>query len=303
MVTNNLQTQLQSFHPQKVMHLKDELDKKHPNLYNGSYIITEKFEGWDTSIMYDGDKFLPILSSRGRPIPALQWVTDILNKRNWDLHQPFILKAEAYIEETPFEILNGLLNRSKGNCECKDVVFKVHDIIYICLTPDMALTRLMQIDLMLDYINLPNILHPIPVLATTVYKNDLWTEIFQEVTERGGEGIVAKRSCSLYQQGKRNSDLLKMKLECTVDTLAIRLELGVGKKGYKSTTLVSKRANGTEIRTVLSNHEMLSQIVENPNYILGKVVQLKGMYEYEDGQLKEPVFQYIRGDKKPDEID
>jgi len=143
----------------------------------------------------------------------------------------------------------------------------------------------------------------LPILHVGQYHLPTWQHYFEQIANDGGEGIVAARENSLYLPGKRTADLIKLKLECTIDALGDRVEEGVGDKGYPSYTLVSKRKNGTEIRTVLSKHSDQDLYKANPLYFTNKVVQLKAMEEYEDGQLRQPVFQFIREDKHISEID
>lgn len=287
--------------PQKVLHLKDELAKKNPKL-SGLYQITEKFEGWDTFIYFDGLRFHNPISSAGREIPSLKWVGDILTLNSkWLKKEPFWIRAEAYCEDTPFAILNGLLNKSVGDCYFKDVVFKAHDLIPVN-NPPKAIARyelLQEVCKVISY----NLIQPVETLYIGNYDEKIWKYYFERVTSEGGEGIVGKRLEGLYMPGKRNSDILKLKLECTKDCLADRMEIGQGEKGNTSYTLVSKRKNGTEIRTVIAKHTDIANYLADPSYFIGRVIQIKAMEEYEDGQLRQATFQHIRHDKLPSEID
>lgn len=290
-----------TFKPQKVQHLKDALALKTPKIY-GDYIVTEKYEGWDTSIYYDGSKWHNPLSSAGREIPAFEWVAAWLNKYSFTSHKgAFVVKAEAYLFDTPFEILNGIFNRSVGAYLCKEVAFMVHDIVF--LTKQLtAHERVILKEQMIHSIG-TRLFFDVKARYIGEYNKDIWQKLFDEIAEAGGEGIVGKRLASVYQQGKRNADLLKLKLECTRETLAIAVEKGVGKKGNDSYTIVSKRSNGTLIRTVMAKHSDIDKYLKDENYIIGKVIQVKAMQEYDDLQLRQPVFQYVRHDKLPSEID
>jgi ATP-dependent DNA ligase len=286
-----------NFKPQKVQHLKDALKLKTPKI-QGDYLITEKIEGWDTTIFYDiaSKTWYPPISSRGNRIPSLLWTVDLFNKLPKPNHSCF-LKAEAYRANTPFHILNGILNRSVGNFSFKDVEFHFHDLVYINKQED-ALTRYMNLQALVQQTEHFNIL---TILAITPYHNELWNYHFEQVANKGGEGIVAKRADSYYSFGKRNSDLLKLKLEEEVDCLAVRLEEGIGEKGNYSLTLISKRKNGTKIRTVISKHEDQLRFTTTPSEVIGKVITIKCMEQYEDGNLRQPVFSCIRSDKSNDD--
>jgi len=283
---------------QKVLHLKEELKKKNPKL-QGNYLITEKFEGWFVYVPYDAitKTWGSPISSAGRLIPSMEHTSAWFNK----LPKPNIsgmLIAEAYIPEIPFQIMNGYFNRSVGNYKCDEVIFKCHDFIRYGYNYNAA-DRYIELAKLLDYENNPNEdkIHRVPLLAVTTYNKDLWNLHFNKVIDKGGEGIVAKRETSLYAYGKRNADLLKLKLECTVDCLAIAVEIGTGEKGNLSVTLVSQRKNGIKIRTVINSHKYQKILIETPEVIIGKVVTIKAMEEYPDKQLRQPVFMYPRPDK------
>ena len=290
---------------QKVLHLKNALELKKPKL-QGEFILTEKIEGWFVKIHFDSklNIWYAPTSSANRVIPSMTWSVQLFNQLPKPKEDCFLI-AEAYLEDTPFEILNGIFNRSTGNFSCKEVIFKLHDLIYKSNTLT-AYQRQKELKELLRWNNISVLkehLHQLPILLAAPYHEGLWKEQFENVISNGGEGIVAKRTCALYSHGKRNTDLLKLKLECTVEALADRLEEGIGEQGFPSLTLVSKRKNGTEIRTVIGKHEDQSKFRANPYIVIGKVVQLKAMQEYPDGQLRQPVFQFIREDKLPSEID
>jgi bifunctional non-homologous end joining protein LigD len=142
----------------------------------------------------------------------------------------------------------------------------------------------------------------LPVIAYEKYDSDSWQKHFEVIANRGGEGIVAKRDTSIYMVGKRNSDLLKLKLELTVDCLGVALEETVGDKGNSGLVLVSQRKSGVLVRTVIGKHVDQELFRKDKYNVIGKVVQVKAMEEYADGQLRQPVFQHVRHDKKASEI-
>ena len=287
---------------QKVLHLKDELAKKKPKL-EGNFLVTEKIEGWYVKIHYKQELgvWLPPLSSSHRVIPSLRWTIELFHRLPQPREDCYII-AEAYIEETPFHILNGIFNRSIGNHSCLNVVFKAHDIIFPNKPELTAATRYTLLSSILTEGAVKNI-QLLPIIYQGYYDKDIWQREFEIIANRGGEGIVAKRDTGIYSPAKRNSDLLKLKLECTVDLLAVRLERTVTEKGNLSLTLVSQRANGIEVHTVINKHEDQEKFIADSTTIIGKVVEIKAMEEFEDGQLRQAVFKCIRHDKTITEID
>lgn len=289
------------FKPQKVLHLADELKKKNPKLA-GEFMISTKLDGWLVAMQYT-----PLagwsypLSSRGRIIPSLKHLLTAAIKELPKPYSSVTLIGEVIIRDTPFHITNGILNRSVGDCLAYDAEIFFHDLIFSNLPNQTALARYEVLGIFLpkesDYF------HRLELHSVAKYEDKLWRNIFQSLTDTGEEGIVAKRVDSIYSPGKRNSDLLKLKLESSFDCLAIRLEESIGEMGMDGLTLVSKRANGTEIRTIIGKHSDKKMFRENPDSVIGKVVTLKAMEEYQDHQLRQPVFSHIREDKLPHEID
>lgn len=285
-----------NFKPQKVLALNKALELKKPRL-EGNFLITEKFEGWYVYFEYtpEGGWQAP-RSSAGREIPAFEHFRGVaLPKPSY----PCVLIAEAYIPDNIFQVTNGIFNRSVGSYRCDDVVFVMHDIV-LGLHKDCTAIR--RFNTLLD------VNHNIPsnlkkhfqlnnILLASPFHEKLWYETFDRIANAGGEGIVAKRENSVFSFGKRNSDLLKLKLELSVDLVAVRLEEGFGERGNPSLTLVSQRSNGIEVRTVISKHEDQALFRATPEAVIGKVVEVKAMESFQDGQLRQPVFVRVRDDK------
>ena len=293
-----------SIKPQKVLRLSDELAKKTPKL-QGNYLLTEKVDGWFVSVPYNAatQTWGSPISSAGRLIPSMEHTSTWFNKLPKPTHSGMLI-AEAYIPEVPFQIMNGYFNRSIGNYRCDDVIFKCHDFVQFGVASN-ALARYTDVGLLLSELNNPHAdkIHRVPLLQVAEYNEKLWKDTFTKVTDEGGEGIVAKRATSLYSPGKRNADLVKLKLECTVDCLAVEVEIGTGEKGNLSVTLISQRKNGIKVRTVINAHKYQKILIEAPEVIIGKVVTIKAMEEYPDKQLRQPVFMYPRPDKDINDYD
>jgi hypothetical protein len=293
---------LNKFAPQKVLNLTKALELKIPKL-GGNYFLTHKIDGWFVYVEYskENDTWYPPKSSAGRTIPAISHTVAIFNKLPKP-HADCVLIAEVDISDTPFYVTNGILNRTVGNYICENPRFSFHNIYFPDAPHTSYQTRYRCLQDLEDFFN-KDFFRLLPILYIGEYSQQVWEHYFEAVVNEGYEGIVAARENSLYLPGKRTADLIKLKLECTVDCLGDRVEEGIGDKGYTSYTLISKRKNGNEIRTVLSKHSDQDLYKANPLYFTGKVVQIKAMEEYADGQLRQPVFQFIREDKHISEID
>lgn len=285
--------------PQKAKYLKDELKKVKPNI-NHFYMVSEKIDGW--YVYADFDKFKGwshIHSSAGREIPSMLHCRGKYLNRLPNPKSNIRLIMEAYIPDTPFHILNGVFNRSIGKYHAEDVHFRVHDLIPL---EGIQYAASIRYGKLCDYI-LENPTDRLIVHSVLSITKDTaeWQKLFDTITNNGGEGIVLKQADSIYYPGKRNSSLLKIKQEVTIDTLVIDMFETTGEKGNKALNLRVKRANGVEFVVVVPKHSDIAAFAEESP--IGKVAEIGAMKELEGGILREPRFRWLREDKLPDEID
>lgn len=291
---------IQEFKLQKAIALSAVVDKL---TLSNTYMVTEKIEGWWVGMVYEAasKRWHVPMSSAYKHIKAFEWVEEILQalpKFNSD----HILIAEAYIPGNKFKVTNGLFNRSVGDYECKDVVFMCHDLVDLAHN-DTARHRYNCLSDVFKMGYAPSICKLLPVLHTGYGDTSEWDRLFNAITSGGGEGIIIKQADSHYHYGKRNNTLIKLKSECVIDALAVGLEEGVGKKGNHSLTLIAKRKNGVVIRVLISAHKEKKLYMSAPNLIVGKVVSIKAMEEFENGSLRHPIFKCVREDKLLNDID
>ncbi|RLA60510.1 MAG: hypothetical protein DRQ89_12785 [Epsilonproteobacteria bacterium] len=288
--------------PQKVKHLHLEEAKRTPNTVY-SYMVTEKLDGWYTYIDYDKlTGWGNVHSSACREIPSMLHCREkYFNK----LPNPkgscrFIM--EALIPDTCFYILNGIFNRTKGDCQVEDVHFKIHDLVYEERPKEVALERYTRL---LAYEEVASFNERLAIVSTLIIsdKRADWLKMFDYVTYGGGEGVILKQANGIYQPGKRNSSLLKIKLEKTLDLLCTGVYETFGEKGNRNLNLKLVRANGVEVDVRVGKHEDIDMIDLDSSSIVGKVIEVKCMKENEDGKLREPRFVTIRTDKDKGEID
>lgn len=287
---------------QKVKHLHLEETKKNPDI-NYEYIVTPKIDGWYTFIDFKvGQGWSNVKSATGREIPSMLHCKEYFKK----LPVPMVdcrFIMEAYIPETPFHILNGVFNRTIGDCKAEDAHFAIHDILYLDSLSDDNLERYKRLHSLHKYIK------EIPKLTTLNYltisdKKEEWFKAFNSVVDKGGEGVVLKRTDGIYQPGKRNSSLMKIKLEDTFDLLCIDMYETVGEKGGRNLNLKLKRKSGTELDVRVGKHADITRFLLDPTLVVGKVCEIKCMKELEKGgMLREPRFVAIRTDKTKEEID
>ena len=287
--------------PQKTLHLHLEEAKKKPKLSH-DYMVSEKYDGW--YVYSDFDKYTgwgEVTSMAGRVIPSMTHCRrEILDK----LPNPrgnCRLIMEATIPDTPFHILNGVFNRSKGECQARDVVFKAHDLIFFNEICPTALLRSKKLSTFLETGKTDKI-QGVSTLAITSDKGE-WLKIFDIITYNGGEGIVLKQADGTYQAGKRNSSLMKIKLEDTLALHCMGVKETFGGKGNRNLNLLLKRKSGVDVTVRVGKHSDIAAIDTDNSYIVGKVVAVKCMKELENGSLREPRFVEILHSKTIEEID
>ncbi len=291
--------------PQKVLHLHLEEAKKNPKI-NHSYMVTEKHDGIYTYIDYIvGIGWVPIRSRVRREIPSMHYALDLFNK----LPTPKVdcrLIMEATIPGVDFHTANGIFNRSVGECQAVDTVFKIHDYIplasYFKNLPENKAIGRWNILKQLDLSSAQGKLEHIPLLSVSNSKS-IWMHYAEQVWENDGEGVILKQEDGLYQPDKRNSSLMKVKLECTLDLECIALYYTVGDKGNSNLNLRLRRRNGTIVTVRVPKHEDIALFEADSSQALGQVVEVKAMKELEDGQLREPRFVRTRLDKELRDID
>ena len=285
--------------PQKVLHLYLEEKKKKPN-FLGDYIISEKVDGIYAYVDYDPlNGYSRIHSRAGRPIPAFEkqakFFDDII-VAGLPAHR---LIMEAYIPGKDFYTANGIFNRSIGDYHCDEVHFALHDII-IEGYPKPAIDRynflLMAVKPLYEHI----VVHPI--LGVSPDK-EVWMHYAEKVWEKDGEGVVLKAAGEIYYPDKRNSSLMKIKLESKFNLLCVEMFYTEGEKGFSNINIVCRRRSGALVTVRLAKHSDIALIEEDKNSFLGKVVTLKCMCEItKGGLLREPRFITINSKVKPEDM-
>ena len=278
---------------QKVLHYHKALEKKTCKV-RGDYFITEKIDGIYTYCDYDAvtKSWGDMRSSANRVIPAFAHYPQQLEKVR--PQQACRLIFEADIPGITFHIANGIFNRRKELAH--DTRFNLHDIVFFPNT-QTALERMRVVQSFRDYGLLP-----VEVLGVSADES-IWMHYFEQVTSRGGEGIVLKAVNGYYCPGTRNESLMKIKEEITKDLLCIHTETTIGKKGEISLNLLLANKKYQTITVVVPKDADRDAWIADPNLIVGKVCEIKAMKELEGGILREPRFKGIRDDKHAADID
>ena len=279
--------------PQLALHLYKEEEKKKPRHHGHTYAMFEKYDGWYGYRDTNG----PICSRKCREIPSLaKFSKEIMFTVRGRLIFEILLS-----DIDDFHTMNGVLNRSKGECEAKTAYLRVHDFIPLGCEEMPFFERYESACKLVYAINNPRV-----IMAPKIgvhHRPEVWKNCVDQIWYNGGEGIILKRTDAPYSPGKRTFDLMKIKEEVTLDLVVIGMAIGEGKYADTLGSLIVSDKSG--------NHHNVSGMSDPerfdwwdcPAKIIGKVVEVKAMKKLKDGTLREPRFKAVRFDKTVQDID
>lgn len=130
------------------------------------------------------------------------------------------------------------------------------------------------------------------------------TRLADKYINAGEEGIIGRNPLGIYQAGKRNENLWKIKQELSFDLLVVGLEEGKGKyKGTLGKLLCKFRLFGKEdgeictIKCSGMTDKQRHAWWANPDDTVNKIVKVDAMTYSKNGLLREPRFKEVREDK------
>lgn len=305
------------FKPQLALHLYKEEAKKKPSIGTDMFVVFEKYDGWYGSMLLapsqveTRSKESSVIQSRaGRRIPSVNWLAQSIDNEYFQL--PIDVQTELHgrlifeillMDVTEFSELNGILNRSKGDCAAQTAYVKVHDFVPY---GGEHLPFAHRYELAREVVKTLN--HQRVILAEFIIasnKPHIWKQCAEHIWGRGGEGVILKRISAPYQEGKRNADIMKIKLEETFDLLVVDVVRGEPNGKYANTlgTLLCKSKDGTLHNISGMTDDERDYWFKNPSEIRGKVIEGKAMCKLANGSYREGRFKAVRHDKTAADID
>lgn len=290
--------------PQLALHLYKELEKKRTTVQDDTFLIFEKYDGWygvkDVSLAPEISDL--IMSRRLRKIPSLLDLSRSMRSFEQANHIDLTgtLIFEILIDGVPvFKDLNGILNRSKAPCQAKGAYIMVHDFIPTGLQQD-TMARYRMAKAYVEKLAHPQVrLAPIQDIGTI----EAVQRVAEAIWEKGGEGSIGKREYQGYSEGKRNKDIVKVKMEVTLEGIVVGVLEGKGKYVGTTGTIQVRMKDGTVHEVSGMSDAERDLWYDTPNLIKGQVVELQAMQVLANGSLREGRFKAVRHDKDVSEID
>jgi DNA ligase-1 len=288
---------------QKALHLHEA--KKVKKFQFGEYIVLEKLDGWYCYIDCIGGEWNVLRSRVGREIPSLKHLSEAFRNipvSTYDKNDSVRFVFEVTIPNETFHVANGILNRKTELA--LEAVLNLHDCIQL---EQSKLDYASRYKLCMTYFS--SLQHYVGKVELVPYlfwgcdTEEHAMQIFQEVTSRGGEGIILKELNAGYHFGKRNNTLMKIKEEVTKDLLVVGMVEGKGKYLGTLGALQVRTKSGVVMEVSGMSDLERREWWYGFEKIVGRVVEVKAMKELPGDMLREPRFKAIRWDKTAEDID
>jgi DNA ligase 1 len=291
--------------------LAESFEKKADKV-TGKFYITLKLDG-NRCVAINGDEGVKFFTRKGQPIEGMI----ALESQFSNLPKGWVFDGELLLEN-PDNLPSDELFRAtqkvvRKDGEKKNLEFYVFDSLPITefqagKSKKTYEQRRNSLDLMFGHFDdgqMPSI-KLLPVMYEGSDKSVI-PLIMKKVEEEGFEGLMINSANGLYVN-KRTVNLLKVKTMKTADLYVVSAEKAIDGQfeGLLGRVNVEYKGNLVGVGSGFTL-EQRRQFVENPDLIIGKVIEVQFFEESQDektGQpsLRFPVFKGIRHDKTIDDV-
>lgn len=258
-------------------------------------LLSEKYDGcYCLALKYQG--VVTIYSRTGEVYVSMKHIETELSKIMLDGD---MIIFEAYTEDTVQSKISGWCRDTKTQhrelCAYCHTLLSLDEFIHGGTVPYVSNNNILRkLILDNDYLDC-SVVHYILQLPVDSMELALLTA--QRVWDRGGEGCVLRDPSAVFQGGKRNQSIIKLKQGLSFDLEVIGVYEGTGKyQGILGGLQCRWKDNGIiNISGMLDSQRRLWW--DNPSLIISKIVQVDAMCISSKGLLRECRFKGIRMDK------
>ncbi|PTS86453.1 hypothetical protein DBR00_02540 [Pseudomonas sp. HMWF032] len=310
-VDKNTLTRLTGRKPDKLaQQVKDLADVSPKNLPEGKlYHITEKLDGVYAFFLFLAG-FWQAFTRTGERIHSCEHLEDHLEGLNLDkslviIGELLLIYRDGYVwKYAPVGETSGAVRRHEQNSWLNLVV---HDCLtqkefregYSSVHFTDRLSRLAWI-----HVNVKNpyeVTRLVRFPASCRGTKDDAVETAKEVFSRKGEGVILRDPEALWEAGKRDHRIMRIKERITKDLEVVGVKEGVGKMAGMAGSLLCrwKTPDGTlhEIPVAGGDFAQRTAWLQRPWQIVGKIIEVEAMKMTPDGFLREPRYKGVRFDK------
>lgn len=252
-----------------------------------------------------------IYSRTGKRYTSLNHVSERLKKLSTYTSPNVVLMFEVFEEGSSLATISGRTRDTKK--QYKEAMAMVFDCVpyddFVSGKCDMSFSQriLLAKDVLKSEVG--SCIHLVEAMG--IYNEDEARSKASELISEGHEGLVLRKLQGVWQAGKRNEDILKIKNKLEFDLEVVGIEKGRPDSKYADTLgkiVVRFRSGGRSDGDIINipisgmtdtqRHEWW----DNPDLIVGRIVEVHAFDYSEHGSLQQPRFKCIRDDKSEAEF-
>lgn len=272
------------------------------------YRVEPKLDGMRALIKVSNGK-AEVLSRNGKPIPAVQWVGDLIASKltgagvNDGIYADTVYFDGEFLSGDSFnDTMSGVKKKSEVD---KEAVFFMFDILTQkefegSKYGEPLLKRVARIDFIYPYLADKAIqtVQGVMVEATSIDLLDESIDEFYELARaKGLEGCIVKDLDAIYEP-KRSFAWMKIKGEETEDLTVIGYKEGTGKyEGMLGSLNVDYKGVAVDVGSGLTDEDR-AWMWTIKEQLPGKIAEVQFHEVTPDGSLRHPRFIRFRGDKE-----
>ena len=257
------------------------------NLDYKNYFMSQKLDGVFVCAHKKEDNTVVMLSSSGKQYVSLKHLEESMSTILKPLES---IIFEAYVPNVEQSVISGLVRNTKQQALiiqawCHTLITKDNTEPYSETIHELW-SRIVDKE--------PYGVFIVPQMRiNNIYEV---SSFYNEVVSIDGEGLILRDIRVPYLHGKRNKSMVKIKKTFTVDIPVIGVLEGKGKYTGTTGALVCK-FYGKELTISGFSDELRRTWWDNPELIVGKIVEVETMRVTSGGSLREPRFKRVRYDK------